>query len=68
MAALAVGIVGDDVERAEDLELVLTPALFQQGEVVLLVVGFDEQLERARSERCVLAHDRRRDHPPAQCL
>ena len=52
VAALAVGVVGEEVEGADRAQLVVEvgPAL-EQREVVLLEVGGDEQLERALAER-----------------
>ncbi len=67
MAALAVGVVGDEVERADLLEPRVVLRALEQGEVVLLEVGMDEGLERPRAVRS-LAQDRGRDEPPAECL
>ena len=47
VAALAVGVVGQQVEGADRPELVVVVLVLEQGEVVLLEVGVDEPLQRA---------------------
>ena len=68
VAALAVGVVGEDVECAERSEFVFPPPCREQREVVLLVVGLDEELHRPGTERCVVAHDGGRHQSPAERL
>ena len=48
VAALAVGVVGEQVEHADALQLVVVRARPREREVVLLEVGVDEPLQRAR--------------------
>ena len=64
MATLAVGVVGEHVERRELTEPV--EVLLEQREVVLLGIVIDESLQRAGTERAVVAHHRDRHNPPAQ--
>ena len=54
VAALAVGVVGEHVERGELAEAVRM--VLEQREVVLLGVVVDEALHRALTERPVVAH------------
>ena len=63
MPALAVGVVGDDVEHGDVAQLgVQLGSLLGDREVVLAVVGVDEPLQRPLAERAVLAeHGRRHD-------
>ena len=49
--ALAIGVVGEDVEDRELAEAVLAP--FEQREVVLVGIVLDEPLDRALAERAV---------------
>ena len=69
VAALAVGVVGDDVEHGDVAQLVVqVRALLGDREVVLAVVGVDEPLQRALAERAVVAQHRRRDDAEAHRL
>ena len=61
MTALAIRVVGDDVEGREVAEHLVGLGIFSQGEVVLLGVFIDIELERARSERTVLSGHGGRD-------
>src|SRR6266508_4920286 len=64
-AALAVGVVGDEVVDADLLEAWEVARVLAQREPVLLELGLEEELERAFAVRA-LAHDRRRHEPPAE--
>ena len=62
MAALAVGVVGEDVEQRHRPQLVVELGVgFVDREVVLAVVGGDEPLHRPFAERSVAQHRRRHD-------
>ena len=50
VAALAVGVVGDDVEHGHAPQLRVGRLVVEQGEVVLLEVGVDEPLQRALAD------------------
>src|SRR4029450_9950337 len=63
--ALAVGIVGEEVEEADAAEGVVVRRVLHQAEVVLFEVGMDEELERPLTVR-PLARDGKRDQPPAE--
>ena len=52
--------------RSMTCELVLVAPVLEQCEVVLLVVGGDEQLHRTGPERGVVAEQGRRHHTPAE--
>ena len=67
VAALAVGVVGHQVEEADALERLAVLALLQQREVVLAEVGRHEELERPLSER-PLPLSREGHQPPAERL
>src|SRR5882724_7260199 len=67
MAALPVGVVGDEIEEADALELGVVLGILAQGEVVLLEVSRNEELERALTVGTV-ALDRERHEPPAERL
>src|SRR5438445_3361757 len=47
VAGLPVGVVGDEVEDADPLETLVVRGALAEGEVMLLEVGRDEELERA---------------------
>src|SRR5438445_351613 len=68
VAALAVGVVGDQVEGADALEALVMLGALAQREVVLLEVGGDEALQRALAVRSLLAAHRERHHVPAEGL
>ena len=53
VAALAVRVVGQEVERADALELGPPSLVLDEREVVLLEVGVDEPLQRTQAERHV---------------
>ena len=62
VAALAVGVVVDQVEERERLQRVVQIlTLFVDGEVVLLVVGIDEPLHAALADGAVAQHGGRHD-------
>ncbi len=66
MAALAVGVVGDDVEEGHRPQpVVQLGELLVDGEVVLTVIGGDEPLHRPFAQRSVAQHGRR-DHTEAE--
>ena len=67
VAALAVGVVADEIEGAHRAELGVVGLVLVQGEVVLLEVGLDELLHRSDAEWSVAA-DRERHEVPAQRL
>ena len=67
VTGLPVGVVGDDVEYADPLEARVVRGVVAEGEVVLLEVGRDEELERALAVGPLAAH-RRRHEPPAERL
>src|SRR5262249_40228229 len=67
VAALAIGVVGDEIEETHPLELRPVLGLLPQGEVVLLEIGIDEELEGAFAVRPV-ALDRERHEPPPERL
>ena len=64
MAALAVRVVDDHVERRQRPEI--GGSRRHQREVVLAEVGDDELLQRARSHRAVLPIDREGHHLPVE--
>ena len=68
VATLAVGVVGDHVEGGHLLEGGVVGFLLQEGEVVLLEVRVDEQLQRPGVKRAVVARHRLGDQPPSEGL
>ncbi len=63
--ALAVGVVDQQVEHRDGAQLLVeVGVVLEHREVVLLVVGVDEPLERALAERAVTDHRRRNDPQP----
>ena len=67
VAALAVGVVGEEVEDAHAPEAVVVGGVLDQGEEMLLEVGVHEELERSLSVGAVPL-DGQGDEPPAQRL
>ena len=62
VAALAVGVVGDEEEQGDPGQLGAgLRGVLEQGEVGLLEVALDKPLQRAEAQRRVLADHRRRD-------
>ena len=68
MAALAVGVVGHDVEHSHQPKLVVQVfAFFENGEVMLLVIGFDKPLHRAFADGSFAKHGVGHN-PKSHCL
>ena len=63
MAALPVGVVGEQVEGADLPQPVVVLGSLDQGEVVLLEVGRHEALERSLAEGPVSLHGRGHEAP-----
>ena len=57
VAALPVGVVGDEVVDADLLEALAVARVFAQGEPVLLELGLDEELERPLAVRALRGRD-----------
>src|SRR2546428_248119 len=64
VAALPVGVVGNEVEEADPLQRAAMRGILVQREVVLLEVGRNEKLERPFAVRSVALHRERHESPP----
>ena len=67
MAGLSVGVVRDEVERADFTKGRMPLFIIEQGEVVLLEHGWNEELEGTQT-RGTVDDDGRRNVPPAELL
>ena len=66
VTTLAVGVVGHHVEETDGLQDVFVTTGVEQREVVLLVVGLDEQLHATGSERAVVTEQGRWHQSPPE--
>ncbi len=64
--ALAIGVVGHDIEGADRSQLVVVGVVLDQGEMVLGEVRGDEELERSRTQWRVVTLDGLRDEVPPE--
>ena len=67
VAALAVGVIGEQIEDADALEPIAVLGVLAQREVVLLEIGGHEELDRSLAIRAVTA-DGGRHQAPAERL
>src|SRR5579875_153254 len=68
VAALAVGVVGEEVEAGDATKRRVVPLVLEQREVVLLEVRLDEALERSLAERPVAPQHRLGDDAETEGL
>jgi hypothetical protein len=66
VTALAIGVVGDEVEHRHHAQRVVVAGVLEQREVVLGEVGVDEALVRPAAVGSVVARHRLRNHGPPE--